>query len=115
MYRACIDLSGLLCYCQDTFLGSVFLFHPLKDTCLFWYSCCLCTSSSLCPNATIFLPFPLALNLLLQLCVSARTVGKTVPRASAALKAFWHPDVYLFLSHAVHVLSRSHASTSVGR
>lgn len=32
-------------------------------------------------------------------------MGKTVPRATAAINAFWHPDVYFFVSHAVHVLS----------
>lgn len=35
----------------------------------------------------------------------ASTVGKTVPRATAAVNAFWHPDVYSVISHAVHVLS----------
>lgn len=98
MYRACIDLSGLLCYCQDTFLGCVFLFHLLKDTSLFWDSCCLRASSTLYPNATIFLPFPLALNLLLQLpmpvfpalhiCLHS---GKDSSQSKCCIKSFLAP------------------------
>lgn len=32
-------------------------------------------------------------------------MGKTVPRATAAINAFWHPDVYSLISQAVRVLS----------
>lgn len=42
---------------------------------------------------------------IVQPCVSGYLVGKTVPRAMAAINAFWHPDVYPLVPHAVRVLS----------
>lgn len=66
--------------------------------------------------------FPLTSNLLLELpplrwyCqphVSGCSVGKTIPRATAA--AFWQPDVYVLVSSAVRVLSHIPASASVDR
>lgn len=66
--------------------------------------------------------FPLTSNLLLELpplqwyCqphVSGCSVGKTIPRATAA--AFWQPDVYVLVSPVVRVLSHIPASASVDR
>lgn len=78
----CTVSSGLWLHVKIQFL----LLHSLKNMCLFWHRLCICASSSLYPNTTLFLLFPLTFNLLLELpalgsyfqsCVAGCSVGKS--------------------------------------